>query len=389
MAKEGQGGFETANSQQPIFHPQIPQMKIIFYIGHPAHYHNVSHVATELARRSHDVLLVVRQKDVVLDLVSNLTLPKVILPTKYHHGRLSSRVLSVLSRELRMLLCALKFQPKLLIGTDLVLTHVAKLLNIASVFLTEDDSAQVPLYAKYGFPYASTILAPQSCDITPYRDKRIAYNGFHELAYLHPNYFKPDFCKVTHLISPGERVFVVRFAELSAHHDNGRKGISTEVATRIIHILEGRGRVFITAERELEPQFEKYRLKINPIDMHHLLYYADLYIGDSQTMAAEAAVLGTPSLRFNDFVGKLGYLEELEHEYGLTYGFKTTQPEKLYAKIEELLKLPDLKQRWQERRKRMLAEKIDVCAFWVWFFENYPDSIDIMKEQPDYQFRFK
>ncbi len=35
-------------------------------------------------------------------------------------------------------------------------------------------------------------------------------------------------------------------------------------------------------------------------------------------MIAEAAVLGTPSIRFNDFVGKLGYLEDLEHKYGLT-----------------------------------------------------------------------
>jgi predicted glycosyltransferase len=34
----------------------------------------------------------------------------------------------------------------------------------------------------------------------------------------------------------------------------------------------------------------------------------DLYIGDSQTMAAEAAVLGIPSIRFNSFVGKLVYL---------------------------------------------------------------------------------
>ena len=46
-------------------------------------------------------------------------------------------------------------------------------------------------------------------------------------------------------------------------------------------------------------------------------------------MAAECAVLGTPSIRFNDFVGKLGYLEELELEYGLTFGIKTSDPEKL------------------------------------------------------------
>ena len=77
--------------------------------------------------------------------------------------------------------------------------------------------------------------------------------------------------------------------------------------------------------------------------MHHALYYADIYIGDSQTMTAEAAVLGTPALRFNDFVGKLSYLEELEHKYELTYGIKTSEPEKLYEKIREILKMKLMK----------------------------------------------
>jgi len=42
--------------------------------------------------------------------------------------------------------------------------------------------------------------------------------------------------------------------------------------------------------------------------MHHVMAFASLYIGDSQTMAAEAGVLGVPFVRFNDFVGRIGYL---------------------------------------------------------------------------------
>src|SRR5690606_13332766 len=116
---------------------------------------------------------------------------------------------------------------------------------------------------------------------------------------------------------------------------------------------------------------------------------ASLYIGDSQTMAAEAAVLGTPSIRFNDFVGKLGYLEELEHKYGLTYGIKTSEPEKLLAKIDELLSFPHIKDEWAKRRDKMLSEKIDVTAFMVWFIENYPASVKVMRENPGYQYKFK
>ena len=38
---------------------------------------------------------------------------------------------------------------------------------------------------------------------------------------------------------------------------------------------------------------------------------------------------------------------------------------------------------------KMLSEKIDVTAFWAWFMENYPESADVMKKDPDFQHRFK
>ena len=62
------------------------------------------------------------------------------------------------------------------------------------------------------------------------------------------------------------------------------------------------------------------------------MHTSDLYIGDSQTMAAETAVLGIPSIRFNNFVSKLGYLEELEKTYGLTFGIKQGESKKLLSK---------------------------------------------------------
>ena len=173
----------------------------------------------------------------------------------------------------------------------------------------------------------------------------------------------------------------MRFAKLNAHHDNGVSGITTEVAQHLIDMLSPHGRIYITSERELEPQFEQYRLQINPLDIHHVMAFATLYIGDSQSMAVEAAMLGVPSLRFNDFVGakKIGVMEELEHVYGLTYGISSHEPENLYAKIEELMAMPNLREEWQKRRAKMLAEKIDVTAFLTWFIEKYPGSAEEAK----------
>ena len=124
--------------------------------------------------------------------------------------------------------------------------------------------------------------------------------------------------------------------------------------------------------------------------------FASLYIGDSQTMAAEAGVLGVPFVRFNDFVGRIGYLRELEDVYELGYGIHATplasgspirrndgsvQPsgvEELYKRVEQLVSMPSEERRaiFQSRRQKMLSEKIDCAKFLTYFIENYPSSAD-------------
>jgi len=89
---------------------------------------------------------------------------------------------------------------------------------------------------------------------------------------------------------------------------------------------------------------------------------------------AEAAVLGTPSIRFNDFVGKLSYLRELEDLYGLTIGIKTTEPQKLYQTIRDLLDMPNLKQQWKNRRQVMLVENVNVTDCIVSIIEKFGEQ---------------
>ncbi len=353
-------------------------MRVLFYLGHPAHFHTTRPVADALAERGHAVLLAARKKDVLLSLLAGSPHETVVVSTDEDYGSTLGMVWAILLREWRMLRAALRFKPDLLVGTDIVITHVGRLLGVPAVILNEDDAREVPLLAQFGFRFARHVLSPRVCDISPHEGKKIAYESYHELAYLHPNRFTPDPDRVCALLDGDGDYFILRFSSLAAHHDDGRTGITDAIAQRLIRQLERRGRVFVTSERPLDAALEPYRIRIAPADMHHALAHATLYIGDSQTMAAEAAVLGTPAVRFNDFVGKLGYLEELEHRYGLTFGIRTEEPERLYATVDALLRRPDLKREWQERRQRMLAEKVDFCAFLTWFIEGYPASARAM-----------
>ena len=364
--------------------------KFLFYMGHPAHFHNISVVIKQLSEKGHKIHLVGRDKDVLFDLVEGLPYSISKLKPRRGSGKIAL-IWEVVKREFKMLRIVLRSKPDVMIATDIVVPHIGKLLKIPTIILNEDDVNEIPFFTKYGIRYCSVALSPLSCDGGKYQYKTVKYNGYHELAYLHPDHFSPDKSRIQHLFGKQEKYFIIRFSGLTAHHDSGVSGIDKSLALKIIATLSTHGNVFITSERPLDKDLDIYRISVTPQDIHHALYYADMYIGDSQTMCAEAAVLGTPSIRFNDFVGRLGYLEELEHTFGLTFGFKTADESAMLSKIGDLLTSKNLNEKWSKKREFMLSKNLNVAHFWTWFFDNYTalkqegrgpsDFLDIYNQQ--------
>ena len=332
--------------------------------------------------------VLIKKKDILEELLQLCGMDyENILP----EGRKDSKggiALGVLKRDWRLFRYCMENRPDMLVGTSTEIGHVGTLLRIPSINVNEDDADVVPMYSKISYPWCSHILTPRVCGNGKWEDKSIKYEGYHELAYLHPNHFAPSRELVASILGNNRPFFLIRFARLAAHHDVGVRGISNGITRKIIDILSPRGQVFISSERELSVELEPYRLRINPLHIHHVMAFAQLYIGDSQTMAAEAGVLGTPFVRFNDFVGKIGYLNELENKYRLGYGIQASDHEELLSAIERLVNTENLKAIFAERRKAMLRDKIDVTRFFTWFIEHYPESVRIMKTDPDYQYRF-
>jgi uncharacterized protein len=358
-------------------------------MGHPAHFHLFKNVIKNLLAKGNDVIILIKKKDILEELLIRSKLQyQNILP----EGRKDSKAglaFGVVKRDIRLLQQCLKSRPDLMIGTSTEIGHIGTLLKIPSINVNEDDANVVPLFSKLSYPWSTHILSPSVCDNGRWESKSIKYEGYHELAYLHPNHFNPDKEIVRSYFQVDKPYFLIRFAKLTAHHDKGIKGINDGLASQIIKILEPAGTVCITSERALDQEFERYRIAINPLDIHHVMAFATLYIGDSQTMAAEAGVLGVPFIRFNDFVGRIGYLNELEQKYKLGFGIKPENPDKLIEVLHELLSMKDLKAIFQSRRNQMLSEKIDLSGFMTWLIEDYPDSVRIIKEDPDYQFKFR
>ena len=367
-------------------------MNILIQLSHPAHFHLYRNVAKNLMRNGHKVFILIKTKDILEDLLKASGLPYYNILKEAHRKSKLGILWDMLVRDWRILRFVRKNKIDLLTGSTVEVAQVGWLTRKYRVNTGEDDMNVVPLFPKMAGPFIETILSPRVCNNFSLETKSVKYESYHELAYLHPHHFEADKKVVEKYFDADTPYYIMRFSSLNAYHDSGIKGINSEIAQRLIDILKHFGRIYITSERGLEPQLEPYRIKINTLDMHHVMAFAELYIGDSQTMAAEAGVLGVPFVRFNDFVGRIGYLNELEDVYHLGYGIKASESgsaEKMYNTVEKILTMPNRKQEWLSLSQKMLSEKIDYAQFLTWFIENYPDSERIMKENPDYQWRFK
>ena len=361
-------------------------MNILFDINHPAHVHLLRNVYAMLVEGGNKVLVTVKEIPSAIKLLDQYGIPYINIGRK--DDSMAKKGWTQLVYDRRLLRLVRKHHVDNGVGSSINLAHVSKMSRMNSIILDDDDDEVEPLFVQFGHPFADTILTPSSiCR----RSKNAVYvQTFHELAYLHPNRFKPDPNVPKEMgVNEDETYFVLRFNAFKAHHDVGAEGLSLESKRYLVERLKAKGKVFITTERDMDDEFKPYQLKVSPEKIHSLIYYASMLIGDSQTMTSEAAVLGIPAIKCNSFAGRLSVPNELEQKYGLCYSFLPDQVEAFFAKIDELLAIPNLKVEWQRRRQKMLSEKIDYSRFLVWFIENYPESRKTLRENPDYQWRFR
>ena len=347
------------------------EMRILTDIGHPAHVHLFKNMIWDLEKKGYEIKITARDKDVALVLLDAYELEYENRGKGY--GGLFGKVTGLIKINHRLYKIARRFKPDVLIGVhNPYIAQVGKLIRKPSIIFT--DSEPVLIASWLTFPFCDSILVP-SCFRKDLGSKSVRYKGYHELAYLHPNHFKPDPAILEELnLSKSDKFVILRFVAWQASHDIGQSGFDLETKQRLVKEIEKHARVFITSERPLPKEFEKYRITIPPHRIHDMLYYAQMLIGDTQTMTTEAGILGTPAIRCNSFVGEndMGNFIELEKKYGLIYSYR--DPNDALNKALELLKNDNLKKEWQKKREKLLNEKIDVTKFMVEFIENYPQS---------------
>ena len=360
-------------------------MKVLIDIGHPAHVHLFKHFAWEMQDKGHEIFFTCRDKEFEIYLLEKYGFAYKSFGKKY-----SSRVGKIwglIEFDLKEFLAGLNFKPDIFFSHgSIYAAHAAFLLHKPNISMEDTfNFEQIRLYK----PFTRTILTADY-DHPLKSPKVIHYAGYHELAYLHPNRFTPDRNVLNEIgVHESEKYVILRFVSWKASHDFGHKGISMENKIHAVKEFEKHAKVFISSEAVLPNELQKYKIPIVPDRMHDAIAFASLVVGESFTLLAEAAVLGTPAVLIHET--KCYYLLEQQQKYRLTFNYTESFDDQIAAidKSIELLKTQDLKQEWAKKRGMLLNDKINVTSFMVWFVENYPKSFRVMKENPEYQQRFK
>ncbi|MBI2417154.1 MAG: DUF354 domain-containing protein [Ignavibacteriales bacterium] len=358
-------------------------MKILIDLGHPAHIHYFRNFIKIMEGKGHQFELVARDKEVLHKLLNQYNLP---FKTRGKGSKgLIGKLLYLFYADYIVYRIAKKFKPDLFLSfASPYAAQVSKLMGKPHIAFDDTEHAKIAhlLYQ----PFTDSILTPEyfKKDFGP---KHIRFSGIMDLAYLHPKHFTPDKSVVSGLKQDSKKpIVLLRFVGWHASHDTGHNGLTYEDKQRLLQTLLEHATVYISSEDELEPSLMQYKYNLPANELHNFLSCCSLLIGESGSMSSEAAVLGVPVIFNNSAADLFGVFDYICRYNGV---FKITRIDEITEKALAVLTSDAIKLDVKKSSEKIISENIDVTNFMVWFVENYPESRDTMKKNPDYQYNFR
>ena len=321
-------------------------MKYLFELNHPKHYYQFKYIMQLLKQDGHEIFVIARDKDVLLKILDEEKVKYSIFGE--HQKKMINKIFGTIPILVNYLRIVNKINPDVIISkASFYGTFTAWIIGRKSVIFP--DSEVVKVTNRYVAPIATKIITPATFGLD-FGAKHIRVNGFFEDCYLSPAVFKPD-VNVLEQYGLKRPYAIFRFVGWYANHDVGNKGFTASQIKDMISAAEKNMTVYISSEKPLPVDFEKYRLQIPSSLMHHALAFADLYLGDSQTMATEAALLGTPAIRSNSFVGPndMTNFKVLQEKYNLLFNIADFHD--VLRKLGELAENSQ-KQEWIDKQRQ-------------------------------------
>jgi len=346
-------------------------MRYLFFTNTPAHVHMYRHAVSELQQRGHQVLVLGRDYGCTKALLDYYELPHAL------YGKCETNKTS-LFKELpthfaNIFTEARSFDPDLICGVGAYAAFTGAITR-SPVFAIH-DSEPTTLDHLFTSVFVEAFLTPYTFQ-KDIRKNHYEFNGFKELAYLHPDVYEPETDIREKLgIEADDDFVIVRFNAFGSHHDINHTGFTPDQRRRLLEVLSEDATVFVSDEGgELDfTTVPGQPFDLPPALLHDALAEASLLIADTQTMVTEAACLGTPAIRSNSFVGDddMGNFIELEnHELILNL----TEFDAVLEHSREILENDEIQAAWQRKRNEFFEDKDNLTEIIV---EVLSDPTDI------------
>ncbi len=332
---------------------------IFFGMNHPKHFWMFKNLIGHLKEDGISCKVFVSEKDILPELLNSSGLEYIKLGS--NKKGLLNKSLQMIWYTLFMVYCIIKYRPNMLVGQALPHFAFSSFLFKRIKFFILEDTDHVSALHKVTVPFCNRIYTTEKFPIK-FGKKQVVLKTYFELLYLHANNFSPDNSVLKQIgLNTNDKYAVLRLVSWNAHHDKNEAGISMSFLRKLIQVIEEKGLlVFITSEIELPFEFEKYRLQAKPYDIHSILYFSSLYIGEGATLAAEAALLGVPSIYINSL--DTNYCKELAERYDLMHNYRNTIG--VMNSLTNLLD-PEAKQCNQKKLASLFKDKIDPIPYFI------------------------
>ncbi|APX98418.1 DUF354 domain-containing protein [Natronorubrum daqingense] len=339
-------------------------MRILVFANTPAHVHLYRHVVDRLQGEGHDVLVLTREYACTTALLDYFELPYRVYGghgtdrySKLRFARELGGQIRTIAREAR------RFGPDVVFGRGPYAAFAGTLTRTPVVLVLDDEPGDFN-YA-VSRPFADCILSP-AVTRRNLGDAHYTFEGFKECAYLHPAVFERDEPVRDLLgVDPDEPFAIVRFNALDALHDTGLEGFEPEQRRDLIQRLSEHATVFVSDEgndMDLEDLPAQW-YDLHPALIHDAMAEASLLVADTGTMVNEAALLGTPAIR---------YRGTDDHEYGEFVELERADLAKQFDDYDslrehslELLADDGTAERWRRRREEYVADLVNLSELLV------------------------